>query len=948
MHGKVTHMDGRFSIAAVLLILFLGWAPAASAAEAQQAGDRAAAGAGPAAFSLPWTPPAPAYRIKVDADGLYALTYTALAAAGLPVDTLDPRSLKLFYMGQEVPMRVIGQEDGRFDAADVALFYGRNVDSLHLDGVLPTNKYTATNIYWLTAACPTGPCANSSLYGQRMAEGDGSTAGSAPAAFMHRERLYRSRNYISKYPFELDADHWFADQVTTYVPRSFTFSLANLSTAPISGTMTLRLLGYKGDTQSPMTHTLQVWLNNNLLINSSPTWTNFNLYETTVAVPKAYFINNNTNTVKIGLASANDTSYPDWYDIYYPDAYVAESDVLAFNNADAGAWRYGVSDFTTPDIEVYDVTDPFAPRRLINTTVTPAGATYSVSFGQNADAARQYLALTQAAWRTPTIEAVSFLASAYRPTDLRSAANAADYILITHRDFWAQAEALAAYRAYNFRVALVDVQQIYDQFNGGLMSAEAIHDFLAYAHAHWTAPAPAYVLLMGDGTNDMRNYRSTTNTYIPPYLYLADPDMGETAADNRFVTFLGDDNIPDMHIGRFPVNTTVQAEAMVNKVIAYETSCQCGAYDPAVPTAVPWQMRTIFMTDDLEDGGGNFYYYSDEIADGYADEPTNTIKLIPDTYSRQKEYLANTCDIIGNPTDAAQCRGNLVNALNRYDVPTDPTAGGGALFVSYVGHSSKTSWATENLFSAVISAQLTNGPCLPIMLPMTCFEGSFQDYQTPETVAEGSVRQIGSGSVASFSPTGFGLVTGHDYLERGLMVAWFHKGITRLGASVTYAKQYLVDTAPPGKYLDLLDTFMLFGDPALQVKATADACLAPTGVAVAGFTAQPAGKAVQLAWQTADESEILGFNLLRRPGAGAGQLAASSGSFTAVNPKLILARQSGVNAGDSYTYQDASVGFGRAYQYQLEIVKLNGTREAFGLAEVGPMGYAFYLPLSAR
>ena len=72
------------------------------------------------------------------------------------------------------------------------------------------------------------------------------------------------------------------------------------------------------------------------------------------------------------------------------------------------------------------------------------------------------------------------------------------------------------------------------------MSAESIHDFLAYAHAHWRAPAPAYVLLMGDGTNDMRKYRTTTNTYIPPYLYLADPDMGETAADNRFVTFIGE------------------------------------------------------------------------------------------------------------------------------------------------------------------------------------------------------------------------------------------------------------------------------------------------------------------------------------------------------------------------------------------------------------------------
>ncbi len=558
----------------------------------------------------------------------------------------------------------------------------------------------------------------------------------------------------------------------------------------------------------------------------------------------------------------------------------------------AGAWRYDVTDFTTPDIEVYDVTDPFAPQRFVNTTISPAGATYTVSFGENAGGAKRYLALTAAAWRTPGIEAVAFLASSRRPTDLLAAGNAADYILITHRDFWAQAQTLVDYRAYDFRVALVDVQQIYDQFNGGLMSAEAIRDFLAYAHANWLAPAPAYVLLMGDGTNDMRKYKSTTNTYMPPYLYLADPDLGETAADNRFVTFIGNDNIPDMHIGRFPVNNTAQATAMVDKTMRYEVSCTCNGI---------WNKNTIFVADDLEDGGGNFYYYSDLIADGWADDPVNTVKLIPESYTRQKEYLGVTCDIVGNPTDAAECRGNLVNSLNTT----------GALFVSYVGHATKNLWAVEAMFNSAANSLLMNGPCLPIMLPMTCYEGSFFDYQTPEVLAEASVRLAANpttgqtrGAVASFSPTGFGLVTGHDYLERGLMLAWFHNGIDRLGASVTFAKQHLVDEAPVGKYLDLLDTFMLFGDPALQIKATEDVCLGPTGIAMAGFAAQQEGRAVRLTWQTADESEILGFNVLRRPAADTGQAGAN---FAAVNPDMILAHQSGVNAGESYAFLDIDI-----------------------------------------
>ena len=100
--------------------------------------------------------------------------------------------------------------------------------------------------------------------------------------------------------------------------------------------------------------------------------------------------------------------------------------------------------------------------------------------------------------------------------------------------------------------------------------------------------------------------------------------------------------------------------------------------------ATAFGIRTaLFLADDMEGGGGDFAAYSDLIADGYVDEPANTVKLIPETYQVQKQYLGLTCDTAGNPADAAQCRGNLVNTLNTT----------GALFVSYVGHSTKEYWA---------------------------------------------------------------------------------------------------------------------------------------------------------------------------------------------------------------------------------------------------------------
>ena len=36
---------------------------------------------------------------------------------------------------------------------------------------------------------------------------------------------------------------------------------------------------------------------------------------------------------------------------------------LAFSSTVSGAWRYGVTQFSTDDIEVYDVSNLIAPRR---------------------------------------------------------------------------------------------------------------------------------------------------------------------------------------------------------------------------------------------------------------------------------------------------------------------------------------------------------------------------------------------------------------------------------------------------------------------------------------------------------------------------------------------------------------------------------------------------------
>ena len=204
--------------------------------------------------------------------------------------------------------------------------------------------------------------------------------------------------------------------------------------------------------------------------------------------------------------------------------------------------------------------------------------------------------------------------------------------------------------AQGLAVQVVELEPIFDEFNYGIYSPEAIRDFLAYAYHNWSGDAPSYVLLVGDGTYDYKGNLSQGNpNLLPPYLAWVDPWIGETAADNRYVTVSGDDPFPDMHIGRLPAETTAQLVTMVAKTIAYETN----------PAPRDWTERVLFVTDD-PDSAGDFYAYSDDLVNNYLPEP----------YAPIKAYYGSTC-LTGD-----LCKQVILDTLNTT----------GALLVNYIGH----------------------------------------------------------------------------------------------------------------------------------------------------------------------------------------------------------------------------------------------------------------------
>ncbi len=716
----------------------------------------------------------PAYKVLVNRTGVYRLTYASLQSAGLPVDMLDPRTFRLFdggYGGAEVALWVVGEDDGRFDASDEVRFYGRAVDTI----------YTDTNVYWLT-------------YGEgeglRMANRSGAPTGDGllPDHFRDTIRVEQNLLYSSGAPMAAGADHWYWNYVRSanHVPASgsYTFSLPPLASSTYTATFSYLLYSASSSPTANPDHHLQMSINYRLIYDH--TWDGLVLLSGMIDIPQSYLsigINTITLTVPGDTEATIDLIYVNWFKIAYHRTHDAQGQYFEFTQDASGVWEYHLTNVAASDPLIFDITTPQQPVLITGAAVQANGSTFDVQFEDSVAEPRAYAVVTSGQMLTPLSIALD------TPSNWRSSSYGADYLIITHASFADAVQPLAAHRAsQGLRVQTVDVQDIYDEFNGGLMSAQAIRDFLAYTYANWQLPAPTYVLLVGDGAYDMRNYlRFGTPTYIPPYLEFVDPWLGETASDNRFVTIVGSDTLPDMAIGRLPVNSVDEATNLVNKILTYETT----------PPSGDWTSKALFVSDNIPDAAGNFYLLSDQAS-----------YHVPSSYTIGKVYYGQT------HTTVDATRAAIVNAIND-----------GQMFVNYVGHGSITGWASEKIFRRDNEVLLlTNGGKLPIMLPMTCYEGYFHHPDPAITsLEEALIRRDGGGSVAGWASSGLGIAHGHDYLNRAFFDALYCDGVDRLGLATIAGKLYLYNSTVA--YRDLVDTFNLLGDPALRLPVTSYDCV---------------------------------------------------------------------------------------------------------------------------
>jgi hypothetical protein len=731
-------------------------------------------------------------HIELADEGVYALDHASIVAGQPSLADCASDELVLTQNGAEVPIRIVGDANGRFvDGARIE-WIG---EPLH-GSQSWMNPFASFNAYQLTAK----PGSHA-----RMREAAAASGAAAPL----RRRVHLEEQHLlvrldvaaMKPGDEPDVWTWSKLAYTDKEPFALAFDVDDLARAASDAKVTLAFRGISaiyprpGERKRPVMHAIDVSLNGKPLTTLE--WDGYDTYKHDVALPRALLraganrIEMHVPTrerdangkfpketiVDIVMFDAADLDYPVGGDLA---ASRAPFDVAAVKNAPATVDVGGVAH----DVAFYTSAGDFRD----------AGAGGRARFEVSKPGARVFPVAGEARLKPLLVRAMA-------SKNLRDAAPGYDYLVISHRTLMDAVRPLVElHEKQGLKVALVDVDDIYDEFSGGVALPHGIRDYIAYGEKHWDVK-PRYVLLVGTASFDLRHAADPTYNEsqvdprtgavkvkradtaalakegdIPPDRNLiptwqVPTPEGQAASDNRFVAFKDKDFHPSVAIGRFPVVTPEEVSAIVKKTIDYATSPPPGA----------WRSRVMFIANEDE----FFKRSSDKLADELEGEGFTPVKIYADAV--EKDNAAHQASIVADLDE-------------------------GALLVHFLGHGGRFIWRSgppdykknHDLFTLDHVSSLKNGGRLPMVLSMTCYSGSF-DNPNSDTISERFLREPDKGAVAVFSASWRNSPSPaySQVLVDGLMTPG-----ERIGDAIVAAKQKERDRV-------LVETYNLFGDPAL-------------------------------------------------------------------------------------------------------------------------------------
>lgn len=730
-----------------------------------------------------------ALHIELEHPGVYALDRAGIVAAEPALADCPRDSLVLTQNGEEVPIRTTG-EGATLGPQDHIEWVGRP-----LHGPMSWfDSYSTVNVYQLTSKPGTHA---------RIADVPAPAAGGRNAELSRRLHLeqenlmIRLNQSLAKLWEEPDVWHWAKLTHVDPKPYEVAFDLPDLAARGSALAAKINLRGMSdvmrmGDKPKPDDHHVKIVLNG-------------------TTVGELAFDGRQERTLDLHLPLALLKAQGNKIELSVPQRPTAHDpktlivDVVMFNWLELDYPIQG--DLAASNDALYAATPGVVSVRRAG--VEPA------LYGS--DGRRYVAAGADGAWRfaapAGNVELHAVGADGlYKPTLVRKQApprwqnpsEPVDYIMIAHKRLIDAARPLAEFHERRgLKVAVIDVDDVYDEFNHGISHPQAIRALLDRAYHDWPKPAPRFALLVGDASFDIRHQRidrlalakwadnellnpggfgdipSTPYAETPkdlphrnliPTWQFASYD-GQSASDNHFAS-VGDDPLhPVIAVGRLPVVEPAEVTAIVDKTIKYMSTPRLGA----------WRRDVMFITDESD----YFKSSSDQIANELG----------------QNGFLSDKVYASADEKDNVAHQSAIKDGLNE-----------GRLLVHFIGHGGRYIWRTgppdlrknHDLFTLDDVSHLKNGATLPMILSMTCYSAPF-DNPTEDSIGERFLREADRGAIAVFAAS-WRNSPSPEYSKAVV------RELTKRGATIGEA---LVAAKKTSRDDTLVETYNLLGDPAV-------------------------------------------------------------------------------------------------------------------------------------
>ena len=752
------------------------------------------------------------YKITTTRTGVHRLDADFLKEAGIDISKINPQNLRFFGNGGHVlpqanniarpqdltenAIEVVGESDTKFDPTDYVLFYAESPHKIiyntdYQQFTHQNNPYSDTTFFFLNVSNSKGL----RIKNQTLVTSNNVIKTFDDFSFYELDQ----RNIVSLGGRDLGGSgrEWYGESFGVSPEISF-----DLKTDGILPNSTLKLTSaVLGASVVPTK--ISVKLNTDSLLGEQ----NLRTIGTGTYDIKGYeniqtfsAIANGKNAQKLTLSfdkNRQNTSvaYLNYFEIqtkrklqfYEQQTFVRSIESLGYKSV-----NFNVSQANNTH-KIWEITNPLLPE---NIPFQVANA--EVNFGiETQDKLKTFVLFSGSNLIKPhSIEKII-------NQNLRQI-QTPDLLIVTIKNWQKEAERLADFRRRNdgLEVAVVDIQEIYNEFGSGSPDPTAIRDFGRFL---WLKNPKKfkYLLLFADASFDYKNliqYASIdTKLQIPTYQSRESlHPVRSHSSDDYFGFFeenegewqensLGNTTL-EIGIGRLPTKNILEAKNMVDKLIYYARNQR---------TVGSWRRKISFVADD---GDANIHQQD---ADNISSSMLKTTQ----------DFIVNKIYVDAFP-QVATANGATAPEVNK---ALNKTVNEGALIINYSGHGGTDGWTEEKIVTREQIQNWRNLDNMPLFLTATCSFGRFDDP-----------GNVSGAEIAILSPKGaaIGLLTTTRPVFSNtnfLLNTAFYQAFSLKNNNISLRLGDILRTTKNNSFSDVFNrNFSLLGDPSMKLAYPTD------------------------------------------------------------------------------------------------------------------------------